>query len=204
MRLVAYFARHGETSLNKENRFRGRLDVDLSAEGMAQAAGIGKHLANVQFSQVFVSPKKRARHTAAIALRGRKLDTQILPDLDSYDIGDLAGEPKNAENLETLKYYQQHPNEPCPGGESLIQFRKDVQPLIAMAIRKGDEAGAPTLTFAHSSTIHEVSNMLHRDHQAVKIRPGGIVAVFKTNAGGYIARPILKESKPHQDRDIGS
>jgi len=204
MRLVAYFIRHGETDLNKANCFRGPLDADLNDEGCQQAQEAADYLKDARFSAAFTSPKIRAKQTALTVMKGHNAPLNVVPNLDSYNIGDLAGKPKNEENLKIIRYHQEHPDKVIPGGEALNTFRKDVDPNIAGAIRLGDQAGIPTASFVHSSTVHEVSHILHGDHQKVKVRPGGVVGVFKTNNGAYVARALFKESVGNKDRDIGS
>ncbi|MBC7458320.1 MAG: 2,3-bisphosphoglycerate-dependent phosphoglycerate mutase, partial [Bdellovibrionaceae bacterium] len=54
--------RHGESSWNKENRFTGWKDVDLSLKGVAEAQKAGKSLKELglQFDLVFTSCLTRA------------------------------------------------------------------------------------------------------------------------------------------------
>jgi 2,3-bisphosphoglycerate-dependent phosphoglycerate mutase len=62
--------RHGQSQWNLENRFTGWVDVDLTAEGEAQARRGGELLkqAGVRFDRVFSSVLTRANRTAEIAL----------------------------------------------------------------------------------------------------------------------------------------
>ena len=62
--------RHGQSQWNLENRFTGWVDVDLSAQGEAEAARSGELLAEtgIAFDRVFTSVLTRAIRTADIAL----------------------------------------------------------------------------------------------------------------------------------------
>ena len=62
--------RHGQSQWNLENRFTGWVDVDLTAEGEAQAKRGGELLkeAGVHIDRVFSSVLTRANRTAEIAL----------------------------------------------------------------------------------------------------------------------------------------
>ena len=62
--------RHGESTWNKENRFTGWTDVDLSEEGFKQAENAGKLLKKYgySFDIGFTSVLKRAIKTLNIAL----------------------------------------------------------------------------------------------------------------------------------------
>ncbi len=62
--------RHGESDWNKENRFTGWTDVDLSAKGREEAKAAGQLLKSegYAFDQAFTSVLKRAIRTLWIAL----------------------------------------------------------------------------------------------------------------------------------------
>ena len=67
--------RHGQSQWNLENRFTGWVDVNLTAEGEAQAKRAGALLAEsgVSFDRVFTSVQTRAIRTANLALDEAKL-----------------------------------------------------------------------------------------------------------------------------------
>jgi 2,3-bisphosphoglycerate-dependent phosphoglycerate mutase len=71
--------RHGESTWNKENRFTGWTDVDLSEHGREEAAEAGRLLKDggYIFDQAYVSVLKRAIRTLWIALD--QLDQMWLP-----------------------------------------------------------------------------------------------------------------------------
>lgn len=67
--------RHGQSQWNLENRFTGWVDVDLTAEGEAQARHAGALLAQsgVPFDKMFTSVQTRAIRTGNLALEAAKL-----------------------------------------------------------------------------------------------------------------------------------
>jgi 2,3-bisphosphoglycerate-dependent phosphoglycerate mutase len=71
--------RHGESTWNKENRFTGWTDVDLSDRGREEAAEAGRLLkeGGYVFDQAFVSVLKRAIRTLWITLD--QLDQMWIP-----------------------------------------------------------------------------------------------------------------------------
>jgi 2,3-bisphosphoglycerate-dependent phosphoglycerate mutase len=71
--------RHGESDWNRENRFTGWTDVDLSAKGVEEARAAGRSLAQAgyRFDLAFTSVLKRAIRTLWIALE--ELDQMWLP-----------------------------------------------------------------------------------------------------------------------------
>jgi 2,3-bisphosphoglycerate-dependent phosphoglycerate mutase len=80
--------RHGESTWNKENRFTGWTDVDLSDKGLLEANAAGELLKSegYQFDVAHVSVLKRAIHTLWIALD--KLDQVWLPVKKSWRLNE--------------------------------------------------------------------------------------------------------------------
>ncbi len=77
MRLV--LLRHGESVWNKENRFTGWTDVDLSENGVKEAENAGKLLKEkgFTFDVSFTSVLKRANRTLEIVLKEMNLDIPV-------------------------------------------------------------------------------------------------------------------------------
>lgn len=71
--------RHGESAWNRENRFTGWTDVDLSAQGVEEARAAGRLLASqgYDFDVAFTSVLKRAIRTLHLALE--EMDRLWLP-----------------------------------------------------------------------------------------------------------------------------
>src|SRR2546425_12142205 len=71
--------RHGESDWNRENRFTGWTDVDLSQKGVEEARAAGRLLKSggYAFDLAFTSVLKRAIRTLWLALR--ELDRMWLP-----------------------------------------------------------------------------------------------------------------------------
>ena len=67
--------RHGESEWNKENKFTGWTDVDLSEKGLAEAKAAGKTLSGegYTFDIAFTSVLKRAIRTLWLTLDGMDL-----------------------------------------------------------------------------------------------------------------------------------
>jgi 2,3-bisphosphoglycerate-dependent phosphoglycerate mutase len=80
--------RHGESIWNKENRFTGWTDVDLTDTGREEAKAAGQLLSNegYAFDIVFTSVLKRAIRTANIALD--ELDQLWLPVQRSWRLNE--------------------------------------------------------------------------------------------------------------------
>jgi 2,3-bisphosphoglycerate-dependent phosphoglycerate mutase len=80
--------RHGESTWNRENRFTGWTDVDLSEKGVEEAGAGGKLLASggYRFDQAYTSVLKRAIRTLWIALD--RLDQMWLPVEKSWRLNE--------------------------------------------------------------------------------------------------------------------
>ena len=88
--------RHGQSQWNLENRFTGWVDVDLTAEGEAQARRGGELIAEAGFRPdvMFTSVLTRAKRTGALALDSAGLkDVPVVEDwrLNERHYGGLTG-----------------------------------------------------------------------------------------------------------------
>jgi len=88
--------RHGQSQWNLENRFTGWVDVDLTAEGEAQARRGGELIAAAGFKPavMFTSVLTRAKRTGALALQSAGLkDVPTIEDwrLNERHYGGLTG-----------------------------------------------------------------------------------------------------------------
>jgi 2,3-bisphosphoglycerate-dependent phosphoglycerate mutase len=80
--------RHGESVWNKENRFTGWTDVDLSARGVEEAGQAGRLLrsAGLSFDVAYTSLLKRAIRTLYIAQR--EMDLLWIPVYKSWRLNE--------------------------------------------------------------------------------------------------------------------
>jgi len=80
--------RHGESQWNKENRFTGWVDVDLSPKGVeeARAAGRAMAAAGLDFDRCHTSVLKRAIKTLWLALES--MDRMWLPVAHSWRLNE--------------------------------------------------------------------------------------------------------------------
>jgi 2,3-bisphosphoglycerate-dependent phosphoglycerate mutase len=80
--------RHGESTWNKENRFTGWTDVDLSDKGREEAREAGRLMAaeKFEFDLAFTSVLKRAIRTEWIALEA--MDQMWIPEQKSWRLNE--------------------------------------------------------------------------------------------------------------------
>jgi probable phosphoglycerate mutase len=117
MRLFV-IARHGESTLNEENRVNGDpgVPVALTATGREEARLLGQQLAHIPLDVCFHSRFERTLETARIALGERPIPFVNEPLLDDIDVGELEGQ-----TLEEYRAWKRAHSraEAFPGGESL-------------------------------------------------------------------------------------
>lgn len=195
--ILVYIARHGTTDLNKKDSFRGPIDAPLDKSGIADANALATLFEPIELSYIFHSDKKRTRMTAETVARRKHMETIANPDFQAWNVGMLAGQPKNEENLQIIEYYIRNPEKAIPEGESLNVFKNRVRPLIGEAIDLALECGVPVLIVAHSSVVHEVGSVLANDTQHTLVEPGGVCAIYVQN-GKLDAEPIFKPREKAQ------
>ncbi|MBN2273178.1 MAG: 2,3-diphosphoglycerate-dependent phosphoglycerate mutase [Bacteroidales bacterium] len=80
--------RHGESTWNKENRFTGWTDVDLSEKGMEEARAAGRIMKKegFQFDVAYVSVLKRALRTLWLALE--EMDQLWIPWIKTWRLNE--------------------------------------------------------------------------------------------------------------------
>jgi 2,3-bisphosphoglycerate-dependent phosphoglycerate mutase len=128
--------RHGQSQWNLENRFTGWVDVDLTAEGEAQARSGGKLLAasGVPFDKLYTSVQTRAIRTGNLALenaglawlpveRNWRLNERHYGALTGLDKAETAAKHGEEQVKVWRRSYDTPPPPLAPGGE--FDFSKD-------------------------------------------------------------------------------
>ena len=90
------FIRHGESVWNKENRFTGWVDVELTERGVSEGHEAGRALkqAGYSFDLAFQNPLKRVRRTLEIVLEElneKNIEVRTAWQLNERNYGALQG-----------------------------------------------------------------------------------------------------------------
>jgi len=114
--------RHGESQWNKENRFTGWTDIDLTEKGIEEAKSAGKLLKKegFTFDVVYTSVLKRAIHTLWIVLD--EMDLAWIPVYRSWRLNEKSyGDLQGLNKAETAQKY---------GEDQVLLWRRsfDVRP----------------------------------------------------------------------------
>lgn len=152
---LIYITRHGETEWNKQGRFQGSSNSELTEKGLLAAELLSERIENIDLDFIIASPLKRAYQTAEIA-RGMK-DVEIIKDagLQEINLGDFEGmrydEIKKSRG-DILRIIEDNPfANRYPNGENLIEFYNRVEKTFKQII--ADYKGKNILVVAHGGTI---------------------------------------------------
>jgi len=123
-----YLARHGQTVSNREGRFCGHAETELTELGVEQSRALGRRLEQTTLAACYTSDFTRAIRTAALVLGERGVTPRPDPDLRELHYGEWELE---RESLVRKRYPEQHrlmrDEDPAwrpPGGESVAEVRE--------------------------------------------------------------------------------
>jgi 2,3-bisphosphoglycerate-dependent phosphoglycerate mutase len=203
--------RHGQSVWNKDNRFTGFKDVELSELGEKEAAEAGRALSHIHFDTVFTSTLKRAYNTAEIALAASGIHEDLKED-DEYkmtrhddlrerDYGDLTGfnkdETREKFGDEQVHIWRRSYDVKPPGGECLKDVVERVKPYYEEHIKPLIDQGQNVLLAAHGNSLRAMMIILGEATpetiNSVEI-PTGIPIVFEYEDGQKISHRFLKQA----------
>ncbi|TNC50776.1 histidine phosphatase family protein [Rubellimicrobium rubrum] len=145
--------RHGETEWNRQGRFQGAADSDLTSVGRVQAQAMGHLLKTLSVSALShgarTSPQGRASATAQIALEPLGLTPRTDPRLVEIGMGDWTGLSRpeiderwpGPQHESLFGFYAR-----CPRGESLTEVAQRAQGVL-------DDQTGPLVIVTHGVTL---------------------------------------------------
>ncbi len=197
--------RHGESTWNKENRFTGWTDVDLSERGIAEGkqAGLSMKEAGLEFRFAYTSFLKRAIKTLNYALE--EMDLMWIPVEKSWRLNEKHyGLLQGLNKTEMVNKY---------GEAQVLQWRRSytVQPPVLeesdprhpindVRYQGINEKGCAPATEALCDTVARIVPYWESD---IKINLQKYEQVLVT-AHGNSLRGIIKHLKGISDEDIVS
>lgn len=190
--LNLYLVRHGETAWNREEIFRGRMDVPLNAEGRRQARAAAAALRAVPLEAVYASPLRRALDTAR-AIAGRRLSVTPLPDLTDMAFGPWEGralrlvKTEDAARFQTWKLHPERAR--FPGGESLARVRRRVVRALRTLARQHPNGTVALVTHRVVAKLFllEALGLPNRRFWTIQ-QDNACVNLIEHRAGRYIVR----------------
>lgn len=155
MSLKIYLLRHGETEYSQRGAFCGDLDIDLTPEGKQMAHFFAEAHRSMPWTDVYVSPMKRAIATAKPLCDALGLTMQIRDGLREISYG--AWEDQEPDYVrqhydqDFLRWQTDPAWNPPTGGETAIQIAARALPVITEIESKYKSGNV--LVVSHKATI---------------------------------------------------
>ena len=143
-----WLVRHGETEWSRDGKHTSITDLPLTERGIEVARELAPRLAQIEFAQVFTSPRQRARVTAELV---GFPDATTDDDLVEWAYGDYEGVTTN-EIRQTVPGWTVW-SHPVPGGETPEEVTERLDRVIA----KVRGSSGRTLVFAHGHSLRALT-----------------------------------------------
>jgi len=154
-----YLFRHGQTTYNRDGRFTGFNNPNLTKKGLENAKEIAKLLKNKKFSIAFHSRLKRSKNTLNEILKFHPeckkiiLDDRIIERNYGKLNGTLHSDFIRKNGIEKFNLYHRDYNSPPPGGESFAMVEKRVKSFIKDLKRLVKKEKCNIAISAHGNSI---------------------------------------------------
>ena len=151
-----YFARHGQTVWNVENKICGATDIALTEKGHLQAEGLARAITAeaIHIDEIICSPLMRAADTAGHISDITGVPVRVEMRLKEQNFGKYEGTPRNGEEFQHAKTCFADSYE---GGESMIRFCQRIYNLLD-DIKKEAKDGKVYLLVAHNGVARAVQS----------------------------------------------
>ncbi|MDT4939140.1 MAG: hypothetical protein QOG80_2811 [Pseudonocardiales bacterium] len=190
-----YLIRHGTTTMNVENRYRGRRDVPLDAQGYQDAVDAARRLSSVGLAAVYAGPMRRTIATAQIiADEARVPDLRILHGLNNVDYGlweGMTADEAAQADPEAFRLYRTSPDRArCPLGERLSDAAQRMTAAAQLIGRR--HPGETVAAVTHAVMIRLTVAALHGvDDESWRIPVGrGSLTAFDIDDSGIVLRAL--------------
>lgn len=147
-------ARHGESTLNFENRVNGdpAVPVRLTDKGREESRLLGRQIAHIPIVLCLHTRFPRTRETAEIALAGRDIPFEEDAALDDIYLGELEG--KTLDEYRAWKRdHTRHDH--FPGGESLDDAARRYATAFEQLLKRPE---SPILVVTHEIPLRYAIN----------------------------------------------
>ena len=185
--------RHGESAWNKENRFTGWTDVDLTEKGIAEAEKAGETLKEYgfNFDKAYTSYLKRAVKTLNCVLDKMDLDCHFMNKFEVrnmdlyYGSFHIAPNPLSESDLRNARFdyrYHEAPDAELPRTESLKDTIERIMPYWESDIFPNLKTAHTLLVVAHGNSLRGIIKHLKHisDEEIVKLNlPTAVPYVFE-------------------------
>lgn len=124
-----YFARHGQTVWNVENKICGATDIELTELGHRQAEELGAAIKNggYDIDEILYSPLVRAAETARHVSEITGIPARLEPRLKEQNFGRFEGTARDGEEFRAAKA---HFIDSYDGGENMLKLAHRIYGLL--------------------------------------------------------------------------
>jgi broad specificity phosphatase PhoE len=154
--------RHAEVEARYQGVFGGRIDMELSPRGHAQAAALARYLHPKPLSAIYASPMKRVQQTLAPLLVNGAPKPVIMPDLREADFGDwtgLAWEEVHAKfGVSAFSWLEQLECDGIANAECAETLQARVEPCLQQIL--ADHCGQQVAIACHGGIIRVLLGIL--------------------------------------------
>jgi broad specificity phosphatase PhoE len=201
-----FLVRHGTTVLNVQNRYRGRRDIPLDAQGYQDAVDAARRLSSVGLTAVYTGPLRRAIATAQIIADAAGVpDLRILHGLNNLDYGvweGMTAEEAAAYDPEAFALYSASPNDAiCPQGERLLDAQRRM--IAALELIGSRHPGEAIAAVTHAVMIRLTLVALNGVQAESWRRPIGRGSVTAFHVDGTIELAALGEAEASAGPSVG-
>jgi len=155
MTLKIYLLRHGETTYSQRGAYCGALDAELTPEGRQMAQFFAEAYRSLPWTDVYVSPMKRAIATAQPLCDALGLPMQIRDGLREISYGAWEDQEQDTVRKRYEEDYLRWQTDPAwnppTGGETAIQIAARALPIITEIESKYKSGNV--LVVSHKATI---------------------------------------------------
>lgn len=190
--------RHGQSVWNKENKFTGWVDVELSDKGITEAHSCAKKLKDFKFDIAYTSVLKRAIDTLTIILNDNSWhNLEVIKDkaINERMYGDLQGKNKDEMRAEfgeeQVHLWRRSYDIAPPNGESLKDTANRAIPYFKKTILKDLMSGKNVLVSAHGNSLRAIVMYLENlsPDQVLNLNiPTGVPYLYEINNEGKVTK----------------
>jgi probable phosphoglycerate mutase len=138
-RSTVYLLRHGDIRQDDIRRYIGQADIELNANGRAQALSWRSELSTIPLKRVYCSDLCRSHETACIIAEGRSIPVQSLTKLREINLGAWDGLAMNDVRCHYAGEYEKRGSDMVyyrpPAGECFADVAARVIPLFEEIVR---------------------------------------------------------------------
>ena len=150
-----YFARHGQTVWNVENKICGATDIELTELGRRQASELGREIVKqgLHIDEILYSPLIRAEETARLISEMTGIPMRTEPRLKEQNFGKYESTARNGAEFQRAKA-----DFICSydGGESMLRLCQRIYNLLDDI--KGESGEKTYLLVAHNGIARAVQS----------------------------------------------